>query len=436
MTRPALTYRAGTATERVTPNEPLWLAGYAVRTSPARGTLSDLYASALSLDDGDGGRLVIASIDLIAITRTIADPVYEAVFKATGLPRERLILAATYTHYGPEFRPDKELFFNIPSEYASKILPTARRLSDALVRVILAALDEVEPVRLLARKTVAGFAHNRRRAGVREGTPSTEDVLDRDVPVIEAVRADGSSKAILFGYACHNTTIPPEDGRYCADWAGFAKEQIRAARAGTTPLFITGCAADQNPEPRGSVELSRQYGAELAEAVLNGDRDAAIEVSGSIRVAVDDVPLPLQPVTRQAVEQMLAAGADDPPKRVKARFLLEQMDRGEPLIRAYPAPMQAVRLGEQVLWIVMSGETVVDWSHAFKRAFADVAPLVWVAGYCNDMYGYLPTRRIKNEGGYEGGRANLWSWVPSPFTLDVEDTVTAAIRRLVTKVSA
>jgi hypothetical protein len=32
------------------------------------------------------------------------------------------------------------------------------------------------------------------------------------------------------------------------------------------------------------------------------------------------------------------------------------------------------------------------------------------------------------EGGYEGGRATLWSWVPGPFTDDVEDRVADGIR--------
>jgi hypothetical protein len=58
-------------------------------------------------------------------------------------------------------------------------------------------------------------------------------------------------------------------------------------------------------------------------------------------------------------------------------------------------------------------------------------PLVWTAGYCNDMYGYIPTRRIQQEGGYEGGRANLWSALPSPWTEDVEERVTGAVANLV-----
>src|SRR5205814_7275700 len=168
-------------------------------------------------------------------------------------------------------------------------------------------------------QTTASFAHNRRRAGVKGGNPSPADVLDQDVPILDVVGATGQRKAIVFGYACHNTTIPPEDCRYCADWAGFAKERLQTSNPGCTALFITGCGADQNPEPRGSVELSQRYGREIASEIQKALDDDAREIYGSIRVAMEDVDLALQPVTRDKLQQMLAT--DDPPPHVKARFL-------------------------------------------------------------------------------------------------------------------
>jgi hypothetical protein len=428
-------YTAGTASERITPDEPLWLAGYAARTEAAKGKISDLYASALTLDDGAGGRLVIASIDLIAVTRPIADRVYAEVQRRIGLSRERIILAATHTHYGPEFRPDKAVFFKIPPQYAAKIETTALKMAEALVRVIVAASERMTPVRLFVHRAKVDFAHNRRREGVKGGTPSREDVVDHDVPVLEVVHEPSEvRKAIVFGYACHNTTIDPQDLRYCADWAGFAREQLQRLDDHATALFIAGCGADQNPEPRGTVELSKRYGVALADAVqqcmLAGE---GIEITGPIKAAIEDVPVALQPITRQELEGW-SRSDDDPPKQVKAKFLLEQLSRGEKLITEYPAPMQAVRFGRELLMIVMSGEPVVDWSLKLKREFKSAASTVWVAGYCNDMYGYVPTRRIQQEGGYEGGRANLWSWVPSPWADDVEDRVTAAMLRLVKSV--
>jgi hypothetical protein len=312
-------------------------------------------------------------------------------------------------------------------------VPTAKKFSDALARVIIAATKKLEPVKLFARQSSAGFAHNRRREGVKGGNPSKEDTLDHDVPILDVVDARGNRKAIVYGYACHNTTIDPQDRRLCADWAGFAREHLRKKYPTATMLFITGCGADQNPEPRGTVEHSMKYGQELGEAIESALSHQAAEITGGLHSALENVPLPLQKVTREDLDAAIAS--DDPPRRVKAKFLLDQLARGEKLLTEYPAPMQAVRLGNELLMIVMSGETVVDWSHRFKREFANRAKRIWVAGYCNDMYGYVPTLRIQKEGGYEGGRANLWSWVPSPFTEEVERVVAGAVHRLVEKVT-
>jgi hypothetical protein len=445
-----LLFKAGAASVRITPDEPLWLAGYASRTAPACGKISDLYASALALEDKDGWRFVVASVDLIAITPTIADPVAEAVRVRFGLTRQQVLLTATHTHYGPEFRPDKQVFFKIPAEYAAKIPGVASKLAASLVDAIGQALAQLEPVRLFARNTSVGFAHNRRRHGVVAGSPSPDDVVDHDVPVLECVDAAGSRKAIVFGYACHNTTIPPEDLRYCGDWTGFAKEQIERSNPGATALFIPGAGADQDPEPCGSVDLSRQHGQEMADAVLRALEAPGVEVNGSIRAAGADVQLPLGAVTPDTIDTML--NSDDPPQQVKARFLRNLLDRGEQLLTSYSAPIQVVQFGNELLLIGLSGEPVVDWSHKFKRGAgsgergartlgsksfpARGSPLVWVAGYCNDMFGYLPTRRVQAEGGYEGGRANLWSWIPAPFTDDVENRVTDAVVRLVQEVGA
>jgi hypothetical protein len=445
-----LSYNAGTAIVCITPDEPLWLAGYASRTAPARGKISELYAGALALKDQSGQRFVIASLDIIAITPTIATNVVEAVSSRHGLSRQQLLLTATHTHYGPEFRLDKQIFFNIPDEFGARLPAVANKLVAALVQAIDQALARLEPVRLLARTTTAGFAHNRRRHGMVGGNASTEDVVDHDVPVLDCIDASGNRKAIVFGYACHNTTIPPEDLRYCGDWAGFAKEQLQHANAGATALFIPGAGADQDPEPSGSVELSRQYGREIALAVQEALDAPGTEISGQIRAEMEEVPLALQPVTQDGLSKML--DSDDRPQRVKAEFLRDALGRGEKLITSYSAPVQVVRFGNVLLLVALSGEPVVNWAQKFKRELSEAAslpascgsagassslasPLIWVAGYCNDMFGYLPTRRVQAEGGYEGGRANLWSSIPTPFTGDVEDRITAAVRRLVERVS-
>src|SRR5262245_58010842 len=52
-------WRAGAAKVNITPAEFLWMSGYAARTKPAEGKLTDLWTKALALEDPSGRRTVL-----------------------------------------------------------------------------------------------------------------------------------------------------------------------------------------------------------------------------------------------------------------------------------------------------------------------------------------------------------------------------------------
>ena len=73
------------------------------------------------------------------------------------------------------------------------------------------------------------FAGNRRQFGLN-GVGfgyNPNGLVDRDVPVLRVARPDGSIKAVLFGYACHCTTLGP-NYEIGPDWAGFAAQAIES----------------------------------------------------------------------------------------------------------------------------------------------------------------------------------------------------------------
>jgi hypothetical protein len=71
----------------------------------------------------------------------------------------------------------------------------------------------------------------------------------------------------------------------------------------------------------------------------------------------------------------------------------------------------------------------VDYSLACKLKFA--GPLVWVAGYCDDVFAYLPSRRVLIEGGYEGRESIVHQTMGTPFMPNVEERVMGEVKRLV-----
>jgi len=52
-------WKAGVATRVITPQQPMWMAGYAARNKPSEGSVHDLHVKALAVEDAGGSRLVI-----------------------------------------------------------------------------------------------------------------------------------------------------------------------------------------------------------------------------------------------------------------------------------------------------------------------------------------------------------------------------------------
>jgi hypothetical protein len=417
-------WKAGVATVAITPREPMWLAGWAARRQPAARAAMDLLAKAIAFEDAAGERVVIVTADLIAIPRSLANAVVARVQPKWKLARERVLFNASHTHTGPEVRPDKVPFFEIPDPFAAEIPGYVAGLEDKMVSVIEEALSRLEPVSLRVGRAEVGFAVNRRPGG---------GAVDHEVPVLSVNRegADGAPLAILFGYACHNLVLPPTFCEYHGDYAGVAQAWLEKKFPGATALFLAGAGADQDPAPRGTGELCAQHGESLARGVAEALGREKRKVAPMLRVAFEEVALDLEPLPAVATLEA-DARSEDAPRRRKAAFLLAALAEGRPLATTQPCPVQVVGLGGELLLIAIGGEPVIDFALQFKKEFA--GSLTWVAGYSNDMFGYVPTRRVQVEGGYEGGRAALWSAVPMPVAQNTEERVVAAVRRLVGRV--
>ncbi|MDP6777879.1 MAG: hypothetical protein QGI83_14060, partial [Candidatus Latescibacteria bacterium] len=132
-------------------------------------------------------------------------------------------------------------------------------------------------------------------------------------------------------------------------------------------------------------------------------------------------------------EQLVSSTKSE--KALHARWAerkLKELDAGETFASAYPYPVQAWRIGEQVLLIGMGGESVVDYSLRFKREFG---PNTWVLGYSNDLVAYIPSRRVWEEGGYEGGpHLDEYGHPAMRWAGDVEDRIAGAVHRVVREV--
>jgi hypothetical protein len=428
--------QAGVARLKITPSGPFWMSGYASRTRPSEGVEQDLWAKALALRDGGGGHVVLVTTDLIGLPRAVSDEVAARVEARFRVTRAQLVLGASHTHCGPAVRQNLAVLYDFDEESRRRVDAYGAELVDRLVQVVGEALESLAPARLSVGHGSVAFAANRRERtpeGIRIGVNPAGPV-DHDVPVLRvSAEADGSLRAVLFGYACHNTTLGGDFYRMGGDYAGYAQAEIERAHPGATALFLMLCGGDQNPSPRGSLDLARQHGEALAGEVGRVLGSRLAPARPPIRTAVETIPLDFAPHTRATFEQERAD--PDTFRQRRARLMLAAYDAGRP-VRQEPYPVQAVRFGQDLTLIALGGEPVVDYALRAKRELrvrVRGEDLI-VAGYCHDVMGYIPSRRVLLEGGYEPVGSTVYYGLPGPFAESVEGRIFAAVRRVARRV--
>ncbi len=430
------TFRAGVASTVITPEQPMWMSGYAARNKPSEGKVHDLHAKALALEDSQGTRLVIVTVDLLGIPRPLRDRLEKKAGRRYELPPEFLMLNASHTHCGPVTKERKDSiygdnFYGLSPEQIELSRQYVESLEQKILELIGQSIENLAPAKLSYTHARAGFAMNRRQK-TEQGyriSPNPDGPVDHDVPVLRVDTPDGKLQAVMFGYACHNTTLSFYE--FCGDYAGFAQLYLEQAHPGTTALFIAGCGGDQNPYPRRTLDLAQQHGRALANGVETALQSPASPVRGPIRAAIDAVILDFaKPPAREQLEQQLQSS--NKYESSHAKVLLNELEQTGKIRKTYPYLVQVIQFGNDLTMVALSGEVVVDYSLRLKAELA--GPKVWVAGYSNDVFGYLPSLRVLKEGGYEGGDAMLYTPFPGPFAPSVEKRVINKVHTLVKKV--
>lgn len=427
-------WKAGVAKAVITPEKGVWLAGYGSKRAPD-GKLHDLWMKSLALEDSQGRKVVLITSDFQGVPKVMSDPAFDQIQKKFGLKRDQIILTFSHNHCGPRLGDDLVDYYPVDPDQVKLVDEYTEQMIARLVAMVGESLANLAPASLQQSEGITTFAVNRRNnreADIPEllakGKPLVGPV-DHTVPVLTVTRPDGKLEAILFGYACHPTTL--SFTKWCGDYPGFAQLELEQAHPGTTAMFVNTCGGDQNPLPRRTVELCQKYGHMLADAVEQTLKKEFKPVSPTIRTAFEMVELPYLKVVSR--EDLATAMQDSHPIRARwAGRLMKQLDAGEKFPASYPYPIHAWQLGQEMLVIGMGAETVVDYALKFKGEFGAGT---WVCGYADDMIAYIPSRRVWDEGGYEGG-SNLFEYGRPAFRWngDIEDHITTSVRKLVKQV--
>jgi hypothetical protein len=424
-------WKAGVAAEVITPPELMWMSGYGGRDKPAEGKLTELWSKALALEDAAGVRCVLITLDLVGIDRELSQAICAEIAERHKLDRSRIAICVSHTHTGPVVGR------NLGPMHYLRLDEKQRALADSYTEfleqcvhsAVDKAMEKLAPARLAWGTGTTTFAVNRRNnpeATVPDLRAAGElrGPVDYDVPVLAVRDPEGALQAVVFGYACHATVL--SFYQWSGDYPGFAQLELETRRPGCVAMFWAGCGADQNPLPRRSVEAAQEYGRRLADSVERVLDGVMPGLPPSLAADYREVDLPLGPLpSREEIAK--DTQSDNAFIASRAKMLLSQSEGGQTLPSTYPYPVQVWRLGNEVQWVFLGGEVVVDYALRLKSELA--GRRTWCAGYSNDVMAYIPSRRVLSEGGYEGASSMIYYGLPTVWAPELEDAIVREVHR-------
>ena len=420
----------GVAKVDITPTVPVVLAGYGNRTREYEGIDTQLWARVLVI--GDQQPVAIVAIDNCGVTRRITGRLAERLAEH-GIQQERLVVAATHTHNAPN------LAGYAPVLWKGRTTPQQDKLTaeyttfvvSQMEKAVVNALADRRPMRLEWAQGRVSFGGNRRVLngsrwagfGFQRNGP-----VDHSLPVLVARDAEGEVQAVWTNYACHCTTVGSRN-HVGGDWAGYANEWIEKQFPGAVSLVTIGCGADIGPQPGGTLQIAEQHGRTLAaevERLLSSERETTQLASGP-RVTTRQIELPLaDPKSREHWQRQLTTQGFS---HQLARLTLERLDQTGAIPSKVQYPVSAWTFGDDLAIVFLAGEVVVDYSVRLNREL-DWSRL-WIVAWANDMPGYIPSRRVLAEGGYEADFSQVYYGQPSRYDPKVEDVLVTAVRQAV-----
>src|SRR5262252_2663083 len=155
--------KAGFAKIVITPEQNVWMAGYANRAKPAEGKIHDLYAKALAIEDSRGARVVLVTTDLLGLPRALTSEISEYANKSYGLRRDQMLFNSSHTHTGPVVKSSLAGAYDLDKTQTALIDEYTGQLKNNLLKVIGDAIKDLAPARISFGRTSAPFAMNRRQ---------------------------------------------------------------------------------------------------------------------------------------------------------------------------------------------------------------------------------------------------------------------------------
>lgn len=222
--------RAQIGKVEITPNEPCYLCGHAIRLDLSQGVMDPLFVSALIIED-DEKKSVFLSYDLILIDEELSTKIKSVVAKEVRCNEENIIVSFIHTHAAPE--TGEKSAFNDPEKgaragYRDFLVESARK-------AVNFANQNLEVVEIYYASTlIDGYYSNRN---------DKNKPCDKSANIFKLLRKDQSVLGVMVNMTCHPTVLGPQNYLISADLFG----AIRTALSDfyqCNVLMMQGAAGD------------------------------------------------------------------------------------------------------------------------------------------------------------------------------------------------
>jgi hypothetical protein len=411
------------------------------------GTLRDIYARALVLNDGNK-RLIIVTYDLNCLD--VATPILRKRVKdELGIKPAQLVLLATHNHSAP-------IQIN-PANF-----DYGKWLADRIFDLIKEAIDnEQGPVTLNFGFGNGYFISSTGNAPV-----------DYEIQVLKIMHKN-KTMAVLFNHPTHplqalNTQVEPGH-------PGYAMDEIEQHYKGILALYADACGGNQFPanvvdvRNRVGLEKAKELGHLLAQQVIKIMEAPLEDVTGPIQTKLEKVSLPLAPPISYEATLELAkkfpkdVGFVDYPNKYRGtnwvRMLIRYYEKDLPFPKRtddmvctddtylihksdreflekyassihddYPCVYEEVivsRIGKMA-FVAMQGEVCAPIGMRIKDAFRRNMPIM-VFAYMGEHNLYIPTREIVRNNAYQAQVIQIQYASPVSWAPEVEDEMVDAV---------
>lgn len=429
-------WKVGYAQVDITPTDPKGMQGYG-RPRVATKALDPLIAQAIVLQDVTGKRFTIVTADIMAFDRTSVAAMRARLQRDHDLSPQAVTFAASHTHWGPP------TVFRVTFTAGGMDPWYVGSLEDTLVSIVDKALKDLRPATISFQSLDTKIGSNRRTfddKGNQLWLPNIDGFYDTHTPLLRITRrARGNdvSEIVLLSHACHPTSSGGVN-KWTADYPGHLRKALQIKRGPTSRcMFTMGCGADAKVthQPRDG-EL--RFAAHPRESRAAG-RQLARTVDSALNTAADATPI--EPTIKAASH----TGSLSFAKHRSARRLNDTAYAGKPgdhdawwarQLLAYPDArtalpyeVQSITLGDALTLITLEGE-VCSPLGPIARSLAPTEHSMVIA-YANAVEGYIPSKTILKEGGYEGESSHRAYFLPSTFTKDVEKEFSSIVKRAI-----